>query len=130
MKSPVKELLQGALLGDVVEALTGGDLRIDRSPAIYSRGRYSHTTRAFLGDMLLGTATVTWNGDITSYKTLLKVRMKVYLRQQKVLPVIVRHSKKTGLLHRHFALKTLAGELSICETLFTKRIATVLGGSK
>lgn len=132
MRSLIELLIDGALLGDVVETLTGQDVTIERSPPNYSKIpggiaiRCTHNTHAFLGDILLGTAEVVWEGEITSYELLIKVRMKKYLRQHHACPVVESYNPKEGLLKRNFFLESPSGILLIREKLLTHNIATAV----
>ena len=76
-----------------MQSLTGHDVHIERGPSQRSHVagndlvRYSHTTRAYAGNTLVGTAVVVWGGVQDNYSKLLKTRMKDCLRENHVLPI-------------------------------------------
>lgn len=128
MKSPSKKLLDGELLGDVIESLTGRDVSIRRSTPRRiglpgsSAAAWSHTTRAFSGQTLVGTAKVIWSGSQADYSALLKSRMREHLREKNAQPVNEHFDPKNGVLVRRFMLKSSMGTLQIHETLFLRQI--------
>jgi hypothetical protein len=128
MTSPSKQLRDGALLGDVVESMTGHDVVIQRSPShrAHMPGgsvvKCSHTSRAFAGDALVGTAEVTWEGTPDDYSKLLKFRMKDHLKASRARPINESYDPTGKVLNRHFILKSGAGTLHIHEKLFLKEI--------
>ncbi len=128
MKSPSKQLLKGALLGDIVESLTGHDVIVQRSPSHSSHMqgssmiRCSHTSRAFAGHTLVGTAEVIWEGAPDDYYKLLKSRMKDYLKENHARPINESFDAENKVLSRRFTLKSRTGTLHIHEKLFLKQI--------
>lgn len=128
MKSPSKQLLKGALLGDVVESLTGHDVIVQRSPShsFHMQGsstiRCSHTSRAFAGHTLVGIAEVIWEGAPDDYCKLLKFRMKDYLKENRVRPINESFDPENEVLSRRFTLKSRTGTLHVHEKLFLKQI--------
>ena len=128
MTRTTRQLFEGALLGDVVEAMTGYDLNIKRSPSYCENivgshlTRCSHRTRAYADHTLLGTAEVIWEGAAISYAVLLKSRMKDYLKSQQVQPVIESYDYDRGILVRAFILESPSGVLNIQEKLFMHTI--------
>jgi hypothetical protein len=136
MNSPTDQLLEGALLGDVVEAMTGHDVVIRRSgsrhtPISGSKDvRCSHSTRAFSNDVLLGTAKVVWEGTPEQYVNLLNGRMKKFLKEHGVRPVNKDYDEDNGVLTRCFTLRTVAGLLNVEEKLFLSQIGALSGSAK
>lgn len=128
MKSPSAQLLGGALLGDVVESLTGCDVIVQRTPprsiavAGSSKVRSTYTTCAFSNEKLLGTAEVVWEGAPEHCAMLLNVRMKQYLKERGARPTNESYDASKGVLARRFVLESEAGVLCIQEKLFLKAI--------
>src|SRR5262252_6121451 len=83
--SPERKILQGELLGDVVEQITGKDLRIHRfgfGRAKHHKGKSicQHQTKAYAGRFLVGTAHVVWIGSVAEYTKLIRQRMRIVLK--------------------------------------------------
>lgn len=136
MSSPSRLLLDGALLGDVVESLTGQDIIVERSKSkceAVTGGlitHCSHTVRAFAGSTLVGTAKVIWKGESDGYSDLLRGRMRNYLREHGVRPINESFDTKNEVLSRRFKLKSQKGMLCIHEKLFLKQIQLLPSGAK
>lgn len=132
MTTPVQQLLDGVLLGDIVESMTGHDIKIERSPSHCAEiigshlTRCSHRTCAYSGHKLLGTADVIWEGAATSYAVLLNSRMKDYLKGQQAQPVIESYDPDNGILARAFMLESPSGVLHIHEKLFVHSIESLV----
>lgn len=136
MRSPSQILLHGALLGDVVESLTGKDVVIKRSPsrkihaATGANMRCSHSSRAFCGKTLVGSAKVIWDGALDDYAKLLNIRMKEYLKANHAQPVNESYDSNNGVLSRNFTIESKAGLLCIHEKLFLKRLDSLFRKNK
>ncbi|MFA6554603.1 MAG: hypothetical protein WCS89_03800 [Candidatus Paceibacterota bacterium] len=128
MISPAKRLLQGALLGDVVESMTGHDIIVKRSPNRFSKvdneqkTKCSYSTQAFSGLTIVGVAKVSWEGNLDYYHCILNSRMRHYLKKTRSRPVITYYDPTKAILKRSFTHRTRFGTLHICERLYLKRI--------
>lgn len=134
MSSPREKLLRGALLGDIVEEITGRDARIVRSQpskAHDHEGQVIHlySSKAYSGRYLVGTARVLWKGKATAYSVMLKERMRDFLRNRHVQPNIVHIDASKGVLDRDFSYHAPDGFLNIQERIFLNKIECLLPNS-
>lgn len=132
MTRAIQDLFDGALLGDVVESITGHDVSITRylvhrgSSAECNPTQWCHSTHAYAGKTLLGTADVVWEGTEDSYAELLATRMKTYLNGHRARPVIGSYDPGSGILARAFSVESKKGLLKIEEKLFVNDIESLI----
>jgi hypothetical protein len=125
--SPRRELLKGALLGEVVERITGKDARIVRFD--FSRSRHTdgkticrYQVKSYAGRILVGSAQVQWVGPLGEYRKLLRRRMRNTLRQRNARPVTLSTSNVNGTIRRKFSLRLGKGQLDIQEHLSFRKL--------
>ena len=130
MRSPKDKLVCGSLLGDVVEGLTGQDLRIERYNVKKSRNHTgeeicSHRIRAYSGRYLICTARVIWLGKSKAYALLVRERMRNFLKRNRVKPTVVSIDESKGVLNRLFIFSTHDGNLEIRERIYFKKLVRI-----
>jgi hypothetical protein len=128
MQTPLQKLFSGALLGDVIEQLTGQDLRIKRYNITKRRqgnGKFvcSHRTQIYSGRFLIGVAHAIWTGKSSAYTKLMRERMRSFLKRQHAKPIKILKRDSDDVLIRLFSLTTNDGSLKIEERIFLKKLA-------
>ena len=127
MTSPTQQLFRGALLGDVIEQITGRDPRIKRSNVTKTRNQKgthtcSHKTRICSGRYLIGVAEVVWTGKSKAYSKLVRERMRRFLKRNNIMPIVRSKNISKGILVRNFAFRSADGHLNIGERIFLKKL--------
>ncbi len=120
--SAKQKLLKGALLGELVEQITGKDARIVRFDFRRSRRADGmavcrHQAKSYAGRTLVGIAQVQWTGPLGEYQELLRRRMRTVLKRRKATPVILSTRGASGTIRRKFSLRLGKGQLQIEEQI-------------